>query len=120
MNEEDQNDLIDAFDWSMTPEDLEFWSRVNEARATDADLAIAIEANRGYSKYPSTKKEQPSTPEPKKHSTMEDVFAGMNRHAKKEDNTKKEKLTEEDKELLNKIEARRHLGTTGEEDSARP
>ena len=25
-----------------------------------------------------------ATPEPKKHSTMEDVFAGMNRHAKKE------------------------------------
>jgi len=127
----DKNKLFYAFIWHSSPEGQRFWERVNRACATDADLALATEANRGYNKHSATKKEQ-LTPEPKKHSTMEDVFKGINRHAKKENNTNKEKLTEEDKELLSKLEtvsseqsqpSTRNDGsnprTTGEEDSTR-
>lgn len=92
--EDASNDLVFAFPWHDTEQGRDFWFRVNRNKSTDADLALAIEANRN------TTTTHP-TPEPKKHSTMEDVFAGMNRHAKKENN--KEKLTEEDKELLTKL-----------------
>jgi len=104
--ENEPNTLMCAFAWNLSPEGSAFWNRVNEDRSTTTDLAIAIEANSRWSntnqgerpELPKTK--EPSTPEPKKHSTMEDVFAGMNRHAKKEDN--KETITEEDK-VFNRI-----------------
>ena len=77
----DTNELVFAFTWVNTEQGRNFWHRVNCNESTDADLALAIESNRN------TTTTHP-TPEPKKHSTMDDVFAGMNRHAKKENNQK--------------------------------
>lgn len=84
------NRLQHAFNWSATEEEHRWWGMVNQG------FSPAIIAH-----SPTPAKEE--KPEPKKHSTMEDVFVGMNRHAKKENS--KEDSTKEDKELIDELEA---------------
>jgi hypothetical protein len=79
--------LIDSFDWQSTPEGHHWWREVDEGGSPPIPESSLKELN--------------DKPEPRKHSTMEDVFAGMNRHAKKENS--KEEITEEDRKLLKEL-----------------
>lgn len=113
---DDPNELMFAFTWIRTEQGRNFWARVNRNESTDADLALAIEANRNNTTTHPIKKKTVKplfthpTPEPKKNSTMEDVFAGMNRHAKKEDS--KETITEKDNALLKELQRDEHVAET--------
>src|SRR6056297_3405082 len=63
--------LISSFAWDKTKEDHDWWSRVHSGDCPEIPESSLKELNL-------------SNPKPKKHSTMEDVFKGINRHAKKE------------------------------------